>query len=86
MATLLINSGTLPINVLFECLRYHLVQVIDEIRHLRVRESLVPTLFVVRDPTLELHSSRHEKGVEPNGHSLEVVLQTYRLVLFQRPY
>ena len=38
------------------CIRYHLVQIIDEIRNLGVCEPLVPALLVVRDPTLKLHS------------------------------
>ena len=60
----LFGPGLLPNHVFFECLKYHLVQIIDEIRHLCVGESLVSTLFVVRDPTLELQPSRHEKVVE----------------------
>ena len=45
----------LPINRILKLIRYHSVQVLDEIRHLRLRESLITTLFVVCDPSFKFH-------------------------------
>ena len=47
--------GLIRINLFFERIWYHLVQIIDEIRNLSV---------------CELHSSWHKQVVKPNGHSL----------------
>ena len=65
----LFGPGLIPINILSILIRYHPVQVLDEIRHLRSRESLVTTSFVVCDPSFEIHLSWGEDAIEPGGKS-----------------
>ena len=50
-------------------IRYHLVQVRDEIRHLGLREPLVTTFFVVCDPSFEFHLPRDKEIIETNINS-----------------
>ena len=65
----LFSPCLIPIKILLILIGYHLVQVLDEIRHLCLRESLVTTLFVVCDPSLKFHLHWHKETVEPNTNS-----------------
>ena len=65
----LFSFGLIPIKKLFILMRYHLVQVLDEIRHLGLHEPLVPTLLGVCDPSYESHLPWHKEIIETDTNS-----------------
>ena len=58
----LFGPGLITIKILSILIRFHPVQVLDEIRHLRSRESLVTTSFVVCDPSLKMPLNREARA------------------------